>query len=192
LVEEVGGPSVKPYQPSGLWEAVGFVGSNTREFQRDSGQALYRRSMYTYWKRTSPPPSLTAFDAPSRETCVARRARTNTPLQALALLNDEQYVEAARHLAQRMMTEGGATAAEKLSYGFRLATARLPELAELAVLTELFDEQLARFTADGESAAALLKVGESPRNESLDAAQHAAYTLAANVILNLDETITKE
>ena len=192
LVEEVGGPSVKPYQPSGLWEAVGFVGSNTREFKRDSGEALYRRSMYTYWKRTSPPPSLTAFDAPSRETCVARRARTNTPLQALALLNDEQYVEAARHLAQRMMTEGGASAAERLSYGFRLATARLPEQSELAVLTELFDEQLARFTADTESAAALLKVGESPRNESLDAAQHAAYTLAANVILNLDETITKE
>ncbi len=192
LQEEIGGPSVKPYQPSGLWEAVGFLGSDTREFKRDTGEALYRRSMYTFWKRTSPPASLTAFDAPSREKCVARRSRTNTPLQALVLLNDEQYVEAARHLAERMMTEGGASPAERLSYGFRLATSRFPSDKELAVLASLLDQQLERFRADKEGAAALLKVGESPRNETLDASEQAAYTLAANVILNLDETITKE
>ncbi|MCC5774154.1 DUF1553 domain-containing protein, partial [Klebsiella pneumoniae] len=124
LVERLGGKSVKPYQPEGLWEAVAFVGSNTQRFTRDNGEALYRRGLYTFWKRTSPPPSLLTFDAPSRENCIARRARTNTPLQALALMNDEQYVEASRFLAERMLKQGGSAPADQLSQGFRLATGR--------------------------------------------------------------------
>src|SRR2546428_5936649 len=130
----MGGRSVRPYRPGGIGKAVPFQGSTRQTSRADAGEALYRRSMYTFWKRTAPPPSLMAFDAPSRETCVARRGRTNTPLQALALMNDEQYVEAARHLAERMMTAGGAMPAERLAHGFRLATARPPEKAELAVL----------------------------------------------------------
>jgi hypothetical protein len=192
LVEEVGGKSVKPYQPPGIWEAVGFVGSNTREFKRDDGEALYRRSMYTFWKRTAPPPSLMAFDAPSRENCVARRARTNTPLQALVLMNDEQYVEASRRLAQRMLTEGGATPAEQLAYGFRLATARQPGSDEAEVLLQSYEAHLAHYQSKPEEAAKLLTVGEAKRNDTLDSAQHAAMTMLANLILNLDETVTKE
>jgi hypothetical protein len=192
LIEELGGPSVKPYQPEGIWEAVGFVGSNTREYQRQAGEALYRRSLYTFWKRTAPPPSMLTFDAPSRETCVARRARTNTPLQALALLNDEQYVEAARHLAQRLIVSGGATPQDRLAHGFRLCTARQPSERELAILTDQLQQHLAHYQGDAEAATRLLSVGESPRDAVLDPAEHAAYTMVANVLLNLDETITKE
>jgi mono/diheme cytochrome c family protein len=192
LVEQIGGKSVKPYQPAGIWEAIGFVGSNTREYKRDAGEALYRRSMYTFWKRTAPPPSLMAFDAPSRETCTARRARTNTPLQALILMNDEQYVEASRHLALRMM-EGGATARERLAHGFRLTTARRPDPGELEVLEGILERHLAHYRANEEAAGKLLEVGESklPDGER-DAAEVAAFTLMANLLLNLDETITKE
>ncbi|MGH7201316.1 MAG: DUF1553 domain-containing protein, partial [Planctomycetaceae bacterium] len=192
LVERLGGESVKPYQPEGIWEAVGFRSSNTRVFVQDHGDALYRRSMYTFWKRTAPPPSLTAFDAPSRETCVARRARTNTPMQALVLMNDVQYVEAARHLAARMMTEAGETPEARLGHGFHLATGRRPDDSELATLKTVFEQQLADYRANEDAAKKLLSTGESPRNESLPAAEHAAYTMMANLILNLDETITKE
>jgi hypothetical protein len=192
LQEQVGGRSVKPYQPPGIWEAIGFQGSTTREYKRESGAALYRRSLYTFWKRTAPPPSLMAFDAPSRENCVARRARTNTPLQALVLMNDEQYVEAARNLAERMMTTGGATPAERLAYGFRLATSRKPAEKEAEVLVKVYEKQLARFRASKEAADKLLAVGESKRDAALAVAEHAAYTMVANLILNLDETISKE
>jgi hypothetical protein len=191
LNEQVGGRSVRPYQPPGIWEAVGFLGSNTREFKRDSGTALYRRSLYTFWKRTAPPPALMAFDAPSRETCVARRARTNTPLQALALMNDEQYVEAARQLAQRMLA-GAKTTPERLAYGFRLATGRQPQQAELDVLLRLFEKQREHYARNRDAAEKLLSVGESKRDTTLDSVEHAAFTMAANLILNLDETITKE
>ncbi|MBI1904221.1 MAG: PSD1 domain-containing protein [Planctomycetia bacterium] len=192
LVEKIGGKSVKPYQPAGIWEAVGFVGSNTRDFKREDGESLYRRSMYTFWKRTAPPPSLMAFDAPSRENCVARRARTNTPLQALVLMNDEQYVEASRHMARRMMLEGGSSPAQRLTYGFRLATARRPEPMELDVLNKVFADQLAHYQGHKEEAAKLLSVGESKIADPLDPAEHAAYTMLANLILNLDEAVTKE
>src|SRR5205085_3852638 len=122
LVEKVGGPSVKPPQPAGLWEAVGFVGSNTARFAPDVGhEKVHRRSLYTFWKRTSPPPQMNAFDAPSREACMVRRERTNTPLQALLMLNEAQYVEAARALAERAMKEGGATPEERLAWLFRAA-----------------------------------------------------------------------
>nr|MDQ3330842.1 DUF1549 and DUF1553 domain-containing protein [Planctomycetota bacterium] len=192
LVEQIGGESVKPYQPPGLWEAVGFTSSNTVNYVQDSGAKLYRRGLYTYWKRTSPPPMLQTFDAPSREACTVRRPRTNTPLQALALMNDVQLVEAARHFAERMMTEGGSDAADRLAFGFRLATARRPEPNELAVLLQDYESHLGHYQNDREGAAALLAVGESKRDDSLDVAAHAATTMTANLILNLDETITKE
>ena len=192
LSPKIGGKSVKPYQPEGVWEAVAFVGSNTNSYKRDDGEALYRRSMYTFWKRTSPPPSLMAFDAPSRENCVARRARTNTPLQALVLMNDEQYVEAARQLAQRMLKEGGSQPPDRLRYGFRLTTARDPNERELAVLTAQLASHFDHFQANVEDAKKLLTIGSTPRDESLAPAEHASYTLIGNLLLNLDETMTKE
>jgi hypothetical protein len=191
LVHRLGGPSVKPYQPPGLWEAVGFVGSNTQSFKQDQGEALYRRSLYTFWKRTSPPPTLSIFDAPTRESCTVSRPRTNTPSQALALMNDVQFVEAARRLAQRMMHEGGAEAGERAAYGFRLATARRPAERELAALFGVYGEALADYRRDKDAAVAFLSLGESKRDESLDPAELAAWTLVANLILNLDETVTK-
>jgi hypothetical protein len=192
LVEKIGGRSVKPYQPEGLWEAISFQGSNTGTFKQDEGEALYRRSLYTFWKRTSPPPSLLTFDAPSREACTVRRSRTNTPLQALVLLNDKQYVEAARKLAERMLIEGGATPAERAAYGFRLATSRKPNAGEAAVLVKVYESELAEFQADADSATKLLSYGAAKRNEALDVHDLAAWTMVANMILNLDETVTKE
>src|SRR5690606_8788673 len=159
--------------------------------KRDSGEALYRRSVYTFWKRTSPPPSLMAFDAPSRETCVARRARTNTPMQALVLMNDEQYVEAARRLAERML-RNGKSSDEQIAYGFRLATARQPASDELEVLQKHYEAHLAHYQTQTDEAVKLLSVGESARDTSLEAPVHAAMTMTANLILNLDETVTKE
>lgn len=191
LVEREGGKSVKPYQPEGIWEAVAFVGSNTREFKQDSGESLYRRSLYTFWKRTSPPPLLATFDAPSRENCTVRRPRTNTPLQALALMNDKQYVEAARKLATRMMKEGGATPQERLTYGFRLATARTPSSKELDVLQRTLQKHQQVFTSDKAAADKLLAYGDSPKATDLDSSEHAAWTMVANLLINLDETITK-
>lgn len=192
LAEQIGGRSVRPYQPAGIWEAVGFVGSNTREYKADDGRGLYRRSMYTFWKRTAPPPSLMAFDAPSRETCTARRARTNTPLQALALMNDEQYVEAARCLAERVFAEGGNSIPDRLGFAFRTATGRRPDETELNVLGKVLQEQLTYFQANSEAANKLLSVGAAPRKSGLNPSEHAAWTMMANLVLNLDEAITKE
>ncbi|MBM3998839.1 MAG: DUF1553 domain-containing protein [Planctomycetes bacterium] len=191
LVRDIGGPSVKPYQPSGIWEAVAYTDSNTAKFTRDSGPALYRRGLYTFWKRTAPPPTLVILDAPSRETCTVRRTRTNTPLAALALMNDEQFVEAARHLATRALKEGGSTDAERVAYAFRLATARVPTDAERAVLHETLSAHADRYAADVESARKLIQVGESAPDATLDPAQLAAWTMLGNLILNLDESITK-
>jgi hypothetical protein len=192
LVEKIGGKSVKPYQPEGLWEAISFVGSNTGTFKQDEGEALYRRSLYTFWKRTSPPPSLLTFDAPSREACTVRRSRTNTPLQALVLLNDKQYVEAARKLAERMMTDGGPTPVERSVFGFRLVTSRKPTAGESAVLLKVYESELAEFQADADAATKLLGYGAAKRNEALDVNELAAWTMVANMILNLDEAVTKE
>jgi hypothetical protein len=192
LSEQFGGKSVKPYQPDGIWEAVAFVGSTTQYYKRDAGEALYRRSLYTFWKRTAPPPSLMAFDAPSRETCVARRARTNTPLQALVLMNDEQYVEASRNLAARMIKEGGNNPADQMLFGFRVCTARVPTEHELTVLGKVYAGQLAHYQTNPAEAEKLLVIGASPRPEGIDPATHAAMTMMANLLLNLDEAITKE
>ncbi len=192
LVEDFGGKSVRPYQPSGIWESVAFVGSTTQNYKQDDGAALYRRSLYTFWKRTAPPPSLMAFDAPSRETCVARRARTNTPLQALVLMNDTQYVEASRQLAARMIREGGDPVEKQLAFGFQICTGRTMTDHESQVLTRVHAEQLAHYQATPAEAEKLLVIGASPRTEGIDPAMHAAMTMMANLILNLDETITKE
>lgn len=192
MVERQGGKSVKPYQPEGIWEAVAFVGSNTREFKPDSGPNLFRRSVYTFWKRTSPPPSMLTFDAPSRENCTVRRPRTNTPLQSLVLMNDQQYVEAARHLAERMMREGGSQPVERLAWGFRLVVSRPPTATETAILLNVFEKQLARYTQDPTAAEKLLAVGSTSRDASWPVNEHAAYTLVGNLLLNLDEFITKE
>ncbi len=191
LSPQIGGPSAKPYQPPGLWEAIGYTTSNTAKFVQDHGPALYRRGMYTFWKRTSPPPSMLTFDAPSREACTVSRARTNTPLQALVLMNDTQFVEAARKLAERVMTETGPSVDEQANYLFRLATARPPDDDERRVLVATYEAHRAEFQRDGEAATRLLSVGEAPRNEQLNVAELAAWTMVANLVLNLDETLTK-
>jgi hypothetical protein len=186
LVEKIGGPSVMPYQPAGLWKEL----SGTDHVQ-DHGDKLWRRSLYTFWKRTSPPPTMMTFDAAGREACSVKQSRTTTPLQALALMNEVTFVEAARKLAERMMTRGGNSPEERLTFAFRLATARAPQPAELAVLLSSLTEHRTRFAADAKSALALVTTGESPRDERLPVAELAAYTAVANLILNLDETITR-
>jgi len=192
LIEKFGGKSVKPPQPEGIWEAVSFVGSNTREFRADAGESSYRRSLYTFWKRTSPPPVMSTFDAPSRENCTVRRARTNTPLQALALMNDKQYVEASRKLAIRMQSHSETADAAKLSYGFRLVTARQPVSLELQVLERILGNQRERFTQDKSAAEKFLTFADAATPPPADAAEQAAWTMVANLLLNLDEAITKE
>jgi hypothetical protein len=192
LIRDIGGPSVKPYQPVGIWHAVGYTDSDTANFKRDNGQALYRRSMYTFWKRTAPPPTLATLDAPSRENCTVRRSRTNTPLAALALMNDTQFVEASRALAQRTMLEGGASEEERAAYAFRLVLTRKPSQAELAVLVESYQGHLATYRDDKEASVKLINTGESKPDEKLDTSELAAWTMVGNLILNLDESLTKE
>ncbi len=187
LVEQVGGPSVKPYQPAGLWEEVAST-----TYKPGSGADLYRRSLYTFWKRTVAPPTMVAFDAASRETCIVRRERTNTPLQALALLNSTAFVEAARNLAQRAMLEGGNSPEARVTHAFRLATARRPTDAELTILTAGFSRHLDNYRKNRTAAEELLKIGDSPHDAQLDSAELAAYTAIAGLILNLDEVVTKE
>ena len=193
LNRQIGGPSVRPYQPNGLWEEMAFgEGYSGQSYEQSSGKDLYRRGLYTLWKRTVPPASLAIFDAPDREKCAARRALTNTPLQALTLMNDPTYVEAARALAQRALLEGGKDDKSRIVYAFRLATARTPTGKEVGVLRELLKGRRISFAADRRSAVRLVDVGESGRDSRLDAAELAAWTTVASVILNLDETITKQ
>lgn len=193
LVKKIGGPSVKPYHPPGLYEQVVSTRDNPHStYTQDHGEALHRRSLYTYWKRSVPNPAMMLFDAPFRETYTVRRPRTNTPLQALNLLNDPTYVEASRFLAQRMMREGGVSTASRLSYGFRLVTARDPRTAELAILEASLERTLRDFQSDPASASAFLKIGEAPTDASLQVAELASYTTLASTMLNLDEAVTKE
>lgn len=193
LKERVGGPSVSPYQPAGLWEDVSFGdGFSAQSYSQSHGDDLYRRSMYTFWKRTSPPPALVTFDAPDREKCTARRLLTNTPLQALVLLNDTTYIEASRALATRMMKEGGTGADQRIRFAFSLATAREPAARELSILRQLAERESETYRQHPDSAKKLLAVGESPVPAGIDAAELAAWTTVASAVLNLDETITKE
>ena len=192
LVETVGGPSVKPPQPSGLWEAVAYTDSNTAHFAADTGvEKIHRRSFYTFWKRTAPPPQMTTFDAPSRESCQVRRERTNTPLQALLLMNEPQFIEAARALAERTLHEGGATADDRLTYMFRLVTARAPDPKDFAELSSALKDLTAHYTKEPEAAKQLITAGATKPDPHFSASELAAWTMIGNVILNLDEAITK-
>lgn len=186
---KVGGPSVYPYQPPGLWEAVAFEGS--RKYVQSEGAENYRRGLYTYWRRSLPYPSLINFDAPTRETCTIRRPRTNTPLQALNLMNDPVYVEAARAFGQRIMREGGSSVEGRLSYAFQWCLGRLPTRPERDRMESAFREHLDAFTRDRVAAARLLAVGVSSPPVELDPCELAAWTLIGSTLLNLDETITK-
>jgi hypothetical protein len=193
LTREIGGPSVYPYQPEGLWEEMAYGDHHTAQHYRPSdGADLYRRSLYAVWKRTVPPASLSTFDAPDREKCTVRRPRTNTPLQALVLLNDPTYVEAARILAERLIRDAGQDQSARIRHGYLLALGREPEPVETDLLSTLAARQTEEFRAHPQDARELLTVGERPYDESLDPAELAAWTTVASTILNLDETITKE
>ena len=189
LVEKIGGPSVKPYQPAGLWKEVSMGGL---AYQQDHGENLYRRSLYTFWKRTSAPPSMMNFDAAGRESCVVRETRTDTPLQALNLMNDVTYLEAARFIGQRMLKEGGADDAARLRYGFRLVLAREPAAKEMEILLDSLRFHRDRFATNPADAEALLKQGESKSDAALNPRELASFASIASLILNMDEAVTKE
>ena len=188
LVEKSGGRSVKPYEPPGLWEAVSF--NNSQKYVPDKGEGQYRRSLYTYWKRQSPPPNMLLFDAPTREYCVVRRPRTNTPLQALALMNDPQFFESARAFADRILREGGKDVNDRIAFGFRFATSRKPSGEEVKILRNVLGEQLALYRKDKADAEKLLAVGTFKPSSGADSADLAAWTTVASMILNLDESVT--
>ena len=191
LVRKIGGPSVKPYHPPGLYEQV-TAGSGTNVYTEGQGDDLHRRSMYTYWKRSVPNPAMLVFDSPFREACTVRRARTNTPLQALNLMNDPTYVESARFLAGRMLNEAASNPAAQISLGFRLVLARPPQATELEILTRAFQRTLNEFEQDTAAATALLQIGAARSPEQRNPAQLAAMTVVASTILNLDEAVMKE
>ena len=194
LSQTMGGPPVKPYQPAGLWKELSFASGKTSVdfYVQDHGEGLYRRSLYTFWKRTVAPPRLSVFDGTGREMCRVRTEFTNTPIQALTLQNDVTFVEAARHLARRMLAEGGTTVADRITYGWRLALCRPPREDELSLLRRALDRYLTIYRKDHDEALRLLSNGESERAERLDVAEHAAFTMIAQTILNLDETIMRE
>jgi hypothetical protein len=183
---------VYPYQTEDLYKGI-VVAANYpgTKYVESKGDDLYRRSLYTFWKRTVPHPTMTVFDAPDREFCVVRRAATNTPLQALTLLNDSIFVEAARRLAERSIHEGGAAPDARLEFAFRLATGRLPDDEEKRILRKKLDEMLTAYKADVAGARLLVAVGASVSDPAIPISELAAYTAVANMILNLDEVITK-
>jgi hypothetical protein len=187
LVEKVGGPPVKPYQPPGIWEEMSF-GKIT--YQQDKGPSLYRRSLYTFWRRTVGPTNL--FDTPARQVCTVRLMRTNTPLHALITLNDVTYVEAARVFAERLLTQGGNSPEDRITLAFRLAAARMPTDSERNILRETLQRLLRQYGSDREAALKLVSAGEAPRNPRIDVTELAVYTALASLILNLDEVICKE
>jgi hypothetical protein len=192
LHEEVGGPSVRPYQPKGLWEDIAYGGIYSAQIYEPSrGKDLYRRSMYTLWKRTAAPASLATFDAPDREKCTARRPVTNTPLQSLVLMNDPTFIEAARSLAQHMI-ENGNTTAKRVVYGFRRVTGRTPVARELRILQQLARDQVDGYKRQPAEAAKLIDIGESVPSNKIDRTELAGWTMVASAIMNLDEAITKE
>jgi hypothetical protein len=187
----LGGKGVKPYQPPNIWEPVGFVGSNTRAYQQDKGSSLYRRSLYTFYKRTAPPPFMVNFDAPNREQTCTRRERSNTPLQALQLLNDVQHVEAARGLGQRILGSGLTHAPDRIELMFKTILSRKPSSRELEVLEKQVNQHLQRYKANPADAQQLIQIGESKPMPDFDPAELATYTLLASTILNMDETLTR-
>jgi hypothetical protein len=188
LSPKIGGPSAKPYQPAGYWSLLNFP---KREYQNDKGEGLYRRGLYTYWCRTFPHPSLVAFDAPSREECTVERPRSNTPLQALVLLNDPIYVEASRVFAERLIREGGSSTEQKIQFAYRQALNRKARPEEARLLTGLYEQHRKQYQADQPAAAAFVHIGDRPVPKDMDAADLAAWTSVARVLLNLHETITR-
>lgn len=188
LTERVGGPSVKPYQPEGLWTDLTL----DVKYVQDHGDQLYRRSLYTFWKRTIPPPSMANFDAPGRDSCIIQRGFTNSPLQALDLMNDVTYLEAARMLGERMMKEGGSTAQDRITFAFRLAVGKPPTAEQASILKDSLRFALDRFQSRPGSAAKYLSQGEHPRDPGLNADELAAYATVASLIVNLDEAVTKQ
>ena len=193
LTEQIGGKSVYPYQPPGLWKEISFnpLEFTAQVYVQSRGEDLYRRGVYSFWKRSVPPPSMSILGAPDREVCTVRRPRPSTPLDALVLMNDPTFIEAARGLARRMMREAGPDYRERIAHGFRLATSRRCTPAELDVLADNFLAELKDFKSGNSTAMQLLNVGESSRDESLDVSEYTAYTIIASMILNLHETITK-
>jgi hypothetical protein len=191
LVRTLGGKGVNPYQPPNIWEPVGFGNSNTRNYKQDSGDALYRRTMYVFVKRTAPHPALVNFDAPNREQFCARRERSNTPLQALQLMNDVQHVEAARALAARTLTAGGAEDAARIGWLFKTVLARSPSADEAKIVADSVAGHRARYEADPEAAKQAIAHGESQPPADLAPTELAAWTLVANMMLNLDETLSR-
>jgi hypothetical protein len=188
LTTDVGGPSAKPYQPDGYWENLNFP---PRQYVADAGKTQYRRGLYTWWQRSFPHPSLLAFDAPTREECAADRGRSNIPQQALVLLNDPTYVEAARVFAARIVREGGEGMDQRIAWAWRQALQRPPRPDELATVRAVVEGHRAQYGRERDAAEALLKVGQSPPPDGLDRAELAAWTSAARVILNLHETVTR-
>ena len=186
----MGGPSVRPYQPAGLWKVVAITGSNTGEFKQDSGDSLYRRSLYTFWKRTSPPPAMAAFNAPTREQCTVRRERTNTPLQALVLMNDPQFVEAARHLGQRALAQHSDPGA-RVRWMFEQVGGPPASEADVNDSLTAVASLTALFQGDPESAKELVTIGLSVPDASVDHRELATWTMIANLLLNRDDVINK-
>jgi hypothetical protein len=191
LSAKIGGPSVKPYQPDGVWEAIAMNVSNTRSYQRDSGEGLYRRSMYTFWKRQAPPASMDILNAPNREFCVVRRERTNTPLQALVTLNDPQFVEAARRLAETALREGGESIEARIDVIARRVLCRPLRAEEEAVVKASVADLAGYYAAHPQDAEQLVAVGESKRDAGLNASDLAAWTMLVNEVMNLDEVLNK-
>lgn len=191
LVPTMGGRGVRPYQPPNIWEPIGFGNSNTRNYNQGSGDDLYRRSIYTFFKRTAPPPFMSTFDAPNREQSCPSRGRSNTPMQALQLMNDIQHVEAARNLAQRLLTPAGLTDAQRINRAWRTVTARIPQADEVDVVSAALNQHRTRYAADTEAATQLISYGESKADPALPPAELAAWTMIANLLLNLDEVVTK-
>ncbi|MDA7657560.1 DUF1553 domain-containing protein, partial [Verrucomicrobia bacterium] len=189
LDKSIGGESIYPYQPPGLWEQVAFQG--TRKWNQSEGEKNYRRGLYVYWRRSIPYASFVTFDAPSRETCTVKRPRTNTPLQALVLMNDPVYVEAACSFGLRIMAEGGDKLDERIRFAFRVALSREPSDDELSEIRQAFLVELSHFESDRPAANQLVHVGESSPPLETDICELAAWTIIGNILLNLDETITK-
>jgi hypothetical protein len=185
------GPGVRPYQPEGIWDIVGLPGGDTRDYVQDKGESLYRRTIYNFWKRMAPPPNLEAFNAPSREVCTVRRERTNTPLQALVTLNDPQFVEAARRLAENAMKAGGDDIVKVMATIIEAVLCRPMTDPETAIVSESYRELLAFYQSDAAAAKALVLVGDSTADQALDLSKLAAWTMVCNQVMNLDEALNK-
>jgi hypothetical protein len=191
LVNKVGGPSVKPYQPDNVWESVGYPTSDTTKYKQEHGEALYRRSLYTYWKRMAMPPNMDAFDAPTRDTACTRRQRTDTPLQALVTMNDPQWVEASRALAERLIKQGGKQPEQRIQYLSELVLSHDPSPQMASVLQQSLNQMEKHYATDPTAAHDLVAVGEKPRDAEIPPPELAAWTMVVSEVLNLDEALNK-